>query len=171
MPVQLLFRLFGVRLSWMKSEDYNLDDVEDVDESYDFDAVQAENADGLDYNYEVFEGQEITNQRGHPPLRLEKEPEEVEEKDLVLDHHALFVRHEDRQILVIDYVLPEVPQWLEYQGEVGHFTIVMSDAEVAHIDLQVDADYLSDLEQESRILLVTNGDNEKIVHHLLFMIK
>lgn len=148
----------------------------EVDESYDFDEAQS-GAAGLDYNVQGYENHEIGNERGWKPLQddselvLDKEGPPQDENNILLDHHALFVRHEGRQVLVVDYELPDIPSWLEYQPEIGHFTIVMMNGAVAHIDLRVEASYLADLEEESRILLVTSGDNEKIVHHLMFMLK
>ncbi|MCS5597229.1 MAG: hypothetical protein VX740_00980 [Pseudomonadota bacterium] len=142
------------------------------DESYDFDAVQD---DDLDYDVSGYGDDEISNERNWKPLKtkgdLALEEDNAVDGRLILDHHALFVRHEGRQVLVVDYVLPDVPQWLEYQRQISHFSIVMTNGDVAHIDLKVDERYLEDLEEESRILLVTSGDGEKIVHHLMFLLK
>lgn len=146
-----------------------------ADESYDFEAVQSDDYDGLDYDVSDYGDDEISNERGWKPLKsdapLSLEDDADKRGQLILDHHALFVRHEGRQVLVVDYMLPDVPQWLEYQKQISHFSIVMMDGQVAHIDLKVDAKYIEDLEEESRILLVTSGDGEKIVHHLMFLLK
>ncbi len=155
----------------------DLDDEED--ESYDFDDAQSAaplSPDTLNYDVQGYEDHEVSNKRGLRPaqnLSLEGDDKirDMGEGNLLLDHHALFVRHEGRQILVVDYALPDVPSWLEYQKEIGHFTIVMMNGAIAHIDLKVDDKYIADLAEESRILLVTSGEGEKIVHHLMFLVK
>jgi hypothetical protein len=156
-------------------------EVDEADESYDFPDERDEPSGELNYSQGTYENQEISNERGWRPTRSANNVEdraldfdENSAKDggsIVLDHHALFVRHESRQVLVVDYELPSMPSWLEYQKDIGHFTIVMADARVAHIDLTVGEDYIKDLEEESRILLVTSGEREKIVHHLMFLLK
>jgi len=150
-----------------------------IDESYDFEAAQSDaslSPDALNYDVQGYEDHEISNKRGLRPtqnlsLAADEKTRAIDEGNVLLDHHALFVRHEGRQVLVVDYNLPDVPSWLEYQKDIGHFTIVMMNGAIAHIDLKVDAHYIADLTQESRILLVTSGDGEKIVHHLMFMLK
>jgi hypothetical protein len=152
-----------------------------VDESYDFNEAQSDaplSPDALNYDMQGYEDHEVSNKRGLRPAQglslAEGENEnlrDVGDGNLLLDHHALFVRHEGRQVLVVDYVLPDVPSWLEYQTDIGHFTIVMTNGASAHIDLRVDTNYIADLTAEHRILLVTSGDGEKIVHHLMFMVK
>ena len=174
------FRLVGWLWARYRGEDYS-SDVDDVDESYDFPEDYDAPSGALNYSQGAYENQEISNERGWRPtpsrdeaaskaLKLDAQ-DAKDDGSIILDHHALFVRHESRQVLVVDYELPCMPSWLEYQKDIGHFTIVMSDASVAHIDLAVGDDYIKDLQEESRILLVTSGRQEKIVHHLMFLLK
>ena len=171
----LPFKMVGWFAWKLRGEPGSEEAVDDKDESYDFDDAQAPAQEGLDYNIQGYENHEIGNERGWKPLQanlqMEDDEPELAKGNVILDHHALFVRHEGRQVLVVDYELPDIPSWLEYQKDIGHFSIVMLGGAVAHIDLAVDHDYIADLQQESRILLVTSGENEKIVHHLMFMVK
>jgi hypothetical protein len=178
--LSLPFRLAAWLWARYRGEDFT-PDINDADESYDFPDERDEPSGELNYSQGAYENQEISNERGWRPTPSVHKPAKrslgfvengVEgDTSIVLDHHALFVRHESRQVLVVDYELPNIPSWLEYQKDIGHFTIVMADASVAHIDLAVGEDYIKDLKEESRILLVTSGDNEKIVHHLMFLLK
>jgi hypothetical protein len=178
--LSLPFRLAALLWARYRGEGFS-PDINGADESYDFPDERDETSGELNYSQGAYGNQEISNERGWRPTPSVNNVEDralgfddsnaKDDSSIVLDHHALFVRHESRQVLVVDYELPSMPSWLEYQKDIGHFTIVMADASVAHIDLTVGEDYIKDLEEESRILLVTSGDNEKIVHHLMFLLK
>ncbi len=82
---------------------------------------------------------------------------------------ALFIRQEDRGVIVVEQVLLDIPNWVEWDMDRNSVSIVLADGESLEIKPPVPKKDIELYQSLKRILLVTRmEDGRNIMHYVNF---
>lgn len=72
-------------------------------------------------------------------------------------------------VMVVQYKFDNIPSWVEWDGDRKIVTITQMNGDIDEADLELKAEHLERLQDVQKMLLVSNDNDEKIMHYVQFL--
>lgn len=113
---------------------------------------------------------------GHRP---KKQPESIVEKVYVEDQtepkrnkinlEPILGFKDDYLVMVVQHRFDNVPSWVEWDSDRKTVTITQMNGDIDEAKLELKTEHLNKLKNVQKLLLVSNDNEEKIMHYVQFL--
>lgn len=91
--------------------------------------------------------------------------------DGVINAGIAVVRKGDRLVLAVDCDFGDMPTWVEFDADVSQFSIAQNSGAVAHLSSTISEGQADELKILKKLMLVSNMGEEKVAHHVPFVVR
>lgn len=112
-------------------------------------------------------------------LRSKKEPEPVIEKVYVeeqtepkrnkIDQEPILGFKDSYLVMVVQHRFENIPSWVEWDSDRKTVTITQMNGDIDEAKLDLKTEHLERLKNVQKLLLVSNDNEEKIMHYVQFL--
>ena len=86
-----------------------------------------------------------------------------------IEKEPVLAQKDGHLVMVVDAQFNNVPSWVEWDGERSVVTITHMNGDIDEAPLEVKDEYITSLNENRKILLVSNDNEEKIMHYVQFL--
>lgn len=86
-----------------------------------------------------------------------------------IEKEPLLAMKDEHLVLIVDHTFEDVPSWVEWDPERRVISITHMNGQVDEASAEIKAEFAETLKQARKLLLVSNDNDEKIVHFVTFI--
>ena len=87
----------------------------------------------------------------------------------IISQEPLLAFKDGYLVIIVDHTFDDVPSWVEWDQERQTISITQMDGHTDEAKVNIKAEHVQTLEQARKLLLVSNDNEEKIVHYVPFL--
>ncbi len=86
-----------------------------------------------------------------------------------IQNEPIIALKDDHLVLVFDHQFDNIPSWVEWDKERSIVTISHMNGDTDEAPLEIKDDFIPNMQGDKKILLVSNDNDEKIMHYVQFL--
>lgn len=87
------------------------------------------------------------------------------------DQEPVLALKDEKLVMIIEHQFQSVPSWVEWDQDRNTITIAHVNGDTDEAPLELKQEYISQLGEQHKILLISNDNDQKIMHTVRFVMR